>query len=158
MSQTTLDFRLLADHPELTATLAGWFAAEWSRPGFELNPQEIETNLKERLNRDRIPLVVLAFQQRQLVATAALKIQEMETHPQYQYWLGGVYTIATARGQGHGTAVVQHSARRAAELGVADLYLYTNSHAGFYNRLGWQVIERPLYHGLTVTIMHKGLT
>lgn len=155
MSQPPLVFRFLGDHPELAATLANWFAAEWSRPGFELDPHDIEIRLMQRLHRDRVPLVVLAFAGVQLVGTAALKIQEMETHPHYQHWLGGVYTLESERGKGYGKAVVQHTTQLAAELDVENLYLYTNSHEGFYAQLGWQTIERPNYHGRTVAIMRK---
>ncbi len=160
MSQpaSALTFHFLADQPELAATLAGWFVAEWSRPGFEIAPQEIEAELKQRLHRDRIPLAVLAYAGEQLVATTSLKIQEIETHKQYDFWLGGVFVIAAERGKGYGKAVVQHCTQLAAELGTSALYLYTNSQESFYVQLGWQTIERPNYRGKTVAIMRKELT
>ncbi len=157
-ASSALTFRFLADQPELTATLTSWFVAEWSRPGAELDPQKIEAEFKQRLHRDRIPLVLLAYSGEQLVATTSLKIQEMETHTHYQHWLGGVFVIEEERGKGYGQAIVQHCTQLAAEMSTSALYLYTNSHEGFYAHLGWQTIERPHYNGKTVAIMRKELT
>jgi GNAT superfamily N-acetyltransferase len=63
------------------------------------------------------------------VATAALKIREMETHPQYEHWLGNVYVLPEFRAQGIGTTVIERAKHEAKRIGIRDLYLYTRDRA-----------------------------
>jgi len=148
----------LADRVDLIPTLAGWFYEEWRHNSTDLTPAIIEGKLNQRLNRDRVPLVLVTLRDDSPIASASLKIQEMETHPQYLHWLGSVYVLPKYRGIGIGSKLVQYSINEAKRLAVHDLYLYTRSHENFYTRLGWKAVERPLYHGRRVVIMKQILS
>lgn len=145
----------LADRPDLIPTLAVWFYAEWGHSNPDLTQATIEGNLKQRLYRDRVPLVSVLLRDDSPIASASLKIQEMETHPQYLHWLGSVYVLPEYRGKGIGSKLVQYFVDEAKRLAVHDLYLYTRSHENFYSHLGWQPIERPYYRGRRVVIMKQ---
>lgn len=148
----------LADKPELLPTLADWFYDEWGRNNARMSPERMRSVLEEFLNTDKIPLTIITMRNSEPIGSATLKIQEMETHRQYLYWLGGVYVHPQYRRQGVGSRLVNYTAAKAKSLEVEELYLYTRSHEGFYARLGWQVIERPLYHERSATIMKRNLS
>src|SRR5512147_1529547 len=153
MSPTSapIEIRYLADCPELIPVLASWFYAEWRRP--DLSIERIERRLYDRLNRDRLPLVLVGFRDQQPVASASLKIQEMDIRPEYLHWLGSVYVRPEARNQGIGSQLVEYIAGEARRLGVEELYLYTTYSERLYARLDWITIERVEYHGRSLVIM-----
>lgn len=158
MVHTTDKFVYLADRPELIPTLAEWFYKEWGYNFSDLTQAIIEDNLRERLNRDTIPLVLVLLRDDSPIASASLKIQEMETHPHYLHWLGSVYVLQEFRGVGIGSYLVKYTVDKAKQIGVGSLYLYTRSKENFYAGLGWHTIERPLYHGRWVAIMKQILS
>jgi N-acetylglutamate synthase-like GNAT family acetyltransferase len=152
-----ISIEYLADQPELVPLLSTWFFNEWGRNNPALTVKVIEERVKQRLNRDKPPLCLVAFVENQPVATAALKIREMETHPQYVHWLRNVYVLPEYRAQGIGTAVIERAKDEAKRIGIRDLYLYTRDRVSLYTRLGWQTIEQATYRGRTATIMRQGL-
>jgi N-acetylglutamate synthase-like GNAT family acetyltransferase len=105
------------------------------------------------MNRDKLPLTLIAFLRGELIGSAALKIREMETHPQYEYWLGSVYIEAQHRGKGYGTELVQAAMKEAARFEIQELYLYTRGNKSFYSNLGWKEIEKTNFRGRLAIIM-----
>jgi GNAT superfamily N-acetyltransferase len=159
MGSTSTDrYTYLADQPQLLPILADWFYEEWGDTDAGRSPEYMRQVLSSYLNRDRIPLAIVRMRGSRPIATASLKIREMETHPQYLHWLGGVYVHPDFREQGIGSQLVEFAAREAQKFSVQDLYLYTRSHASFYSRLGWQEIERTLYKNRAAVIMKRNLS
>ncbi|MCJ7536833.1 MAG: GNAT family N-acetyltransferase [Anaerolineales bacterium] len=148
----------LADQPALIPVLANWFYDEWGRRDPSSSPERMRQILGGNLNRDKIPLIIVLLRGSQPIASASLKIREIETHPQYLNWLGGVYVHPDYRDQGIGSQLVEYSANEAKRLQVNELYLYTRSHEEFYTRLGWQVIEKPIYEGCLAIVMRRILS
>ncbi len=152
-----LRIEYLAEHPDLVPVLASWFYDEWGRRNPENSMVKVEQRLRGRMNMDSLPLTLVGFLNGQLVASASIKIQEMDTHPQYMHWLGAVYVHPPYRNQGFGSEIVGYTALEAKRLAVRQLYLYTRSHEDFYTRLGWLSIERTQYHGRQAVIMKRTL-
>ena len=152
-----VEIRYLADSPELLTILSAWFYDEWGQGDPPFATQDFEAQFRARLHRDHLPLALVAFLDGIPVATASLKIQEMDTHPQYLHWLGGVYTLPQYRGRGIGSRLVEAAATEAKRLGVDALYLYTRRSVDLYAKLGWTTIEQPLYQGKRVLIMRRRL-
>jgi len=148
-----VEIGFLADHSDLVSVIASWYYQEWGQIEPVFTPQCFELELCERLNRDRLPLTLVAFNDSIPVATASLKLKEMETHPEIQHWLGGVYTLPEYRRRGIGSQIVKHATTVARHLGVSVLYLYTRNSESLYAREGWVTIERPIYHERKVAIM-----
>jgi GNAT superfamily N-acetyltransferase len=144
---------LLADHPELIETLARWHCDEWGRPDDPKSRAFWESALRREAGRDEIPIVFIALDGDALVGSVSLVEHNMNTHRELSPWLAGTFVHAPRRAEGIGTALVRHAVRRAVELGVRRLYLYTESARGFYDKLGWQPFSEELYEGATVTVM-----
>ena len=152
------EYIYLADRPKLLPVLADWFYVEWGRGNPNSSPESMQRILREFLNKDQIPLTIVCLRDSEPIASASLKIQEMETHPQYLHWLGGVYVHPQHRNQGIGSHLVEYTANEAKNLNIEQLYLYTRNHEDFYTRLGWQVIVRPLYEGRVAIVMRRILS
>lgn len=152
-----LNIYCLADFPELIPVLVDWFYAEWGRPESGITPTSISKSLHRRLNRDSLPLALVALHGQEPVGSASIKIQEMETHPQYTHWLGSVYMKEEHRRQGFGSQLVEAAVQSAKSCAVKELYLYTRQSESLYASLGWTALERPRYHGREVVIMKRKL-
>ena len=152
-----IEIKYLADHPELTHLLATWFDDEWGKNNPSLTMELIERRVRKRLNRDKIPLCMVALTKSKPIATATLKIREMEIYPQFEYWLGNVYVLPEYRNQGAGSQITEATIEKAKLLGVKNLYLYTQDREHFYQRLGWITLEQVEYHAHPVVIMRRTL-
>ena len=156
-SPPAIKFIYLADQPQLLPVLADWFFEEWGHQNPRSSLLSMQDELERYLHKDRIPLAVVSLKDSQPVASASLRIREMESHPQYMHWLGGVYVHPDHRRQGIGSRLVEFTAAEARRLSVEELYLYTRTRVKFYARLGWQVIEKPFYEGKVVSVMKREL-
>lgn len=145
----------LADHKEVIPTLAQWFYQEWAylHPARTLG--DVQRLLEERTNKEKIPVALVAFEGDELLGTVCLKVHDMDTRLELAPWLAGLYVSAPRRKQGIGSMLVSAIEKKAHELGVQMLYLYTPESEGFYAKLGWNVKERTEYHGYPVSIMQK---
>jgi predicted N-acetyltransferase YhbS len=150
-----IEIEYLADQPELVHLLSTWFHDEWGKNNPALTLEDIERHVRERSNRDKIPLCLVAFANSEPIATATLKIREMEIYPQFEHWLGNVYVVPEYRNQGVGSQITKSTVERAKLLGVKNLYLYTQDQESFYQRLGWTTIEQVEYHGHMVVVMRQ---
>lgn len=148
-------FALLADRPELVPTIAAWLYDEWGHTYPDGSPRHTEVALRGRCQRDQLPLALVGFVGNEPMSTASLKIREMETHPQFEHWLGTVYVLPRFRRRGYGAKIVVAAEQVACGLGLEQLYLYTRHSETFYANLGWASIERPMYRQRPAIIMHK---
>lgn len=94
------------------------------------------------------------------VGTASLARHDLDSRPDLGPWLAGVFVLPGHRGQGHAAALVRHVEGFAAARGVARLWLFTNTAAELYARLGWQDAgpERTRRSGQVVRLMHRDLS
>ncbi len=152
-----MEIAYLADHKEVIPTLAQWFYEEWAYLHPDRTLEDVERLISERTNKNKIPVALVAFNGKELLGTVCLKTHDMETRLDLTPWLAGLYVAKPWRRKGIGTALVKAIEKKANELTVKNLYLYTPESEGFYSRLGWRVKERVEYHACPVTIMEKGI-
>ena len=67
----------------------------------------------------------------------------------------GLLVVPHHRRRGIGALLVAAAERQASALGVRSLHLYTPASEGFYERLGWSVIDRMALPSGSVSVMHK---
>jgi GNAT superfamily N-acetyltransferase len=147
----------LADYPEYVPVVASWIFYEWDchAPGMTLH--QVETKFRNHLNRDSLPLAVIALADGLPVGTASLIIHDMDTRPDLSPWLAAVYVPPEHRNQGIGSAMVRAVEDVGKRLRIGRLYLFTPDRERFYARLGWSVMERTEYRNQRVAIMVKSL-
>lgn len=150
-----MDIEYLADHRDVIPTLAHWFYEEWAYLHPDRTLDDVERLITERANKTQIPIALVAFDGNELLGTVCLKMHDMETRLDLTPWLAGLYVARPWRRRGVGTALVKAIEKKASELTVQKLYLYTPESEGFYAHLGWQLKEKTVYYGCPVTIMEK---
>jgi predicted N-acetyltransferase YhbS len=147
----------LADLPDALSVIARWHHAEWGRYSADRTVASMRERLRGHLNRDRIPLTVVAHEEGRPVGTAGLVEHDMETRRELAPWLADVVVEPGRRDAGIGTRVVEFAVERARDLGVKRLYLFTPDRESFYARMGWSVRERTDYRGESVVVMQLDL-
>lgn len=149
-----LELALLADRPDAASTVAGWYFNEWGRKRPGNTPKRIGAKIQGSLNRDRVPLIVLAVQGGEVVGAAELKYREMDIYPEKEYWLGGVFVVPRCRGGGVASLLASRVMEIAKSFGIHVLYLQTeHMTGGLYARLGWKPVENVQYKGTNVLVM-----
>lgn len=143
----------LADHPETLETIVQWMHQEWGgvRGGETL--EQRRNRFTNSLNRDRIPLAVVALEAGEVLGSASLVDHDMETRMELTPWLASVFVSEEYRRRGVGAELVRRIMAEAGKLKVPLLYLYTVHSERLYASLGWTVMERTNYLEHTVVIM-----
>ncbi len=155
-----MDIHYLSDHQEVVPILAAWIYDEWSFLYPEMTVQGVSGFLRERMNKDQLPLTLVAFEAGEPVGTVSLKMFDMETRKDLIHWLTSLYVVEPWRRKKIGSRLVALAEKKAVELGVAKLFLFTidvNLPGLFYAKLGWSEKEKTKYHSCPVTIMEKNL-
>jgi GNAT superfamily N-acetyltransferase len=147
----------LANHPEHVSTVAQWVMDEWGHefPGTTL--ESLEEKFRGHLNRNAIPLTLLAMDGDRPLGTASLVFHDMKDRQDLSPWLAAVYVLPEQRGRGIGAKLVKSVELLAANLEVEKLYLFTPDQESFYIRMSWSVLERTTYREKDVVIMVKEL-
>ena len=153
-----MDIHHLGDHQEVIPVLAVWIYDEWSYlyPGITL--RDIEGFLRERVNKQSLPLTLVALDSGEPVGTVSLKPFEMETRTDLTPWVVSLYVAKPWRRRRIGSALMKTIEQKAASLDFRKLFLFVadNALAGlFYAKLGWVIRENATYHSYPVIIMEK---
>ena len=149
----------LADHENLLPVIGKWYFEEWGYLNKEKTLLSEIENLQIYLNKDKIPLMLLAIENDIPIAVAQLKYNEMTIYPQKKHWLGGVYVSKEHRGKGMAKKIISELIKKARLLNVEKLYLQTeNLRGGLYAQMGWLPLEQINYHGTDVLVMVKDIS
>jgi GNAT superfamily N-acetyltransferase len=153
-----MEFKFLADKPEAITLIARWYYDEWGHAAKDNSVQKICDRIQGMLNRDKIPVHVLAVDGDKILGVAQLKIREMDIYPEKEHWLGGVFVAPESRANGIGSQLVSKAIALAVSFKVQKLYLQTERlDGGLYARLGWEPLEKVHYNGLHVLVMERNL-
>ncbi len=150
----------MADHQEVVPILATWIYDEWSYLYPEMTLQDVVSFLRERVNKEKLPLTLVAFEAGEPVGTVSLKMFDMETRSDLSHWLTSLYVVKPWRRRKIGSRLVETAEKKAVELEIRKLFLFTTDVALpglFYSKLGWIVKEKTIYHSCPVIIMEKDL-
>jgi GNAT superfamily N-acetyltransferase len=154
-------YLLFRDRREVIPVLADWIYNEWSflYPG--KTSHYIESLLRKRLNKKKLPITLVAFQAGKPVGTVSLKASDMKTRRYLRPWVASLYVAKRWRGKGVGSSLMKAVEQKAAKLGIRKLFLFTADSdlaARFYSKLGWQVKGKTIYQSYPVIIMEKELS
>lgn len=155
--EVTVDF--LAHHRDAIPQLARWSYGEW-RVVYEQLGMTFDDGVAAyhlRAQTDALPLGVVALADGAVIGTGALKADDLPPRSQLTPWLGGIFVAPEHRNCGVARAIVERLADEARRLNLPRLYLWTNSAARLYAKLGWQEQERLEYCGSAITVMVREL-
>ncbi len=155
-----MDIQYLGDHQEVIPVLAAWIYGEWSYLYPEMTIPDIVSMLRERINKKKLPLTLVAIHAGEPVGTVSLRTFDMETRKDMPYWLTSLYVVKPWRRRKIGTRLVTAAEHKAYGLDICSLFLYTTDFILsdlFYSKLGWMVKEKTVYHSHPVIIMEKDL-
>src|SRR5947207_15308533 len=149
----------LASCPEFVDALArlSWKELQEIYQQREQTLEDCLKNYQERINSDRLPLTLVAVHGSELVGMVSLKYHDMDTRPDLDPWLGGLFVLPEWRNQGVGTMLMHRATEEARRLKVPRLYLWTHTAERLYHKLGWQFVERTNYFGKEAVVMEIDL-
>lgn len=155
----SLSFAYLADRLEAVPQIARWWFDEWghTRPGDSV--EALTSRIYGLLNRDQLPIQVVAILEREIVGVAVLKLHEMfDLYPDKDFWLGDVFVSPEFRGRGIGSALVKRIVEIALSKGIGAVHLQTKDlSGGLYTKLGWEEMEQIHHQGYHALLMVKPL-
>lgn len=117
--------------------------AWWKPHGHPLDL--IRGRMRENMEDTPIPLALVAYDGGRFLGTASAIASDLDERPQFSPWVAAVWVEPEARQQGVASALVDHAARACFALGFRRAYLCARAEmTGFYQRLGWTLIERDV--------------
>src|SRR5687767_1256927 len=145
----------IAAHRDRVATLAAWHHAEWGHLYSHWTLEVARAELEEHATRTRgLPTTLVALEDDALLGSVSLVLEDAPEFAEHgSPWLASLYVTRPARGRGLGAALVRAAVARAADEGVAELFLFTPEHREFYQRLGWRPLARTALKGTGVDLM-----
>lgn len=154
-----MEMDFLANNIDTIPVIAKWYFDEWGYLPEENTIEKVKKNLQVYLNTDKIPLMIVAKNEKEILGTAQLKYREMSIYPEKEHWLGGVYVSKNHRGKRIAERIILEIIFNAKKLGVHKLYLQTeNISGGLYRRMDWKPVEHVNYRGNNVLVMEKIIT
>ena len=145
----------LAEKKEFVSELAELHHAEWRHLSPSLTLQKRVEAIENAAGRDGIPKIFIATSGSQLIGSAALVQQDMDSKPDLSPWLAAVYVKEGFRHQGIATALIARCENEAVQSKANTWYLYTEFASKLYEKLGWRHMEYCEYKGVTVNVMSK---
>ena len=135
----TIAITTLAEHPDLVSEVVEIAWREW---GASLPAHEHARWLREAERDSRLHLptsaAFVALDRDRAVGVVQLHEFEIDALRDRSPWVCGMVVRPNYRGAGIGSRLLAALERFAAGHGVAQLWVFTESAAGFYERCGWR--------------------
>jgi GNAT superfamily N-acetyltransferase len=130
--------------------------ARWRAEAFSVLERSVEqeTAALERFVSDAAGQVALIAKRNDVpLGTCLLVPSEIDPIHDVSPWLAGLFVAPEHRRQDVGEVLVRAIEDQARIRGFSRLHLYTTSAAGFYQRLGWRVVDRTDWKGFDTAFM-----
>ena len=147
----------IPDDPQTRLTVARWSVAEWSHT-FPDDTVDTYLDLFEAADAHpgELPVVLVAIEDGRVVGTASLvDDDELPLAAEPGPWVAAVFVDPLQRGRGVGSALVRAALERARELGFARVFLYTQTGADWYGRMGWERVRNAALGDANVTVLSR---
>jgi predicted N-acetyltransferase YhbS len=144
----------LSERPELAAIIAGLQTEAF--PSEETLEEAVE-----RVSAQTAPIgpgqVFILLEGGVPIGTASFTQTDMVARPDLTPWLASVYMVPAHRGRGLAVQLVRAVEMAAREAAVPTLWLFTDTAAPLYARLGWIDVGQVIEAGKPVTLMRRDL-
>ena len=154
-----MEISYLADRPEFIEVLAPWIHAHWRPILVDETLESRKRKLRMHLNRDTLPIALVAHAGAEVYGTAALRVHDLHGREDLTPWLGGVFVGAPYRRTGIGARLCTEAEEKAKVLFPgAPLYLFTLDKQAWYQKMGWSLLQACSWRGREGSVMTKRLT
>ena len=151
-----IDF--LGNYSEFIPKLAELHFNEWNHLSPDMTVEDRVFKLTEISKSIDVPFMLVAVENNQLIGSAALVYDDMETRKDLSPWLAAVFVKPEYREKGIGTKLITSIEDEAKKRRISKLFLYTEHARRLYSKLGWHDLEECEYQGVDVVIMDKQLS
>ena|SRR5947209_7047695 len=135
--------------------VAAWIASEWGR--LPIHEYFLAMGRGDAW-ASLLPRTLVAHVGRDAVGTVSVLLNDLETRPEFNPWLGCLYVERSWRGRGIGMDLLRAAEMMASsQLSITRLYLFTDSQADLYARHGWSAFDHDVYLKKPVSLMTKRL-
>ncbi|MEI7792877.1 MAG: GNAT family N-acetyltransferase [Candidatus Berkelbacteria bacterium] len=128
-----IDF--LANHRQFVDAVARFWCLEWGSDKSEQGIEKTKERILHKLNTDKIPLILIAFDGDKCLGTVAIVEDDLEKRPDLTPWIASVYIEENHRGHGIAKLLVEAAMRKAKTLGLKIIYLHTETAHGLYEKM-----------------------
>ena len=131
----------LADAPEFMEEVSRWLWEEWAKgDGYTL--EEIVYRTRYASQRNTVPQMLVAVQDGKPVGVVSLWLNDLKTRQDLSPWMATLYVQDAYRNKHIGQQLQRASIEAVRALGRYDcLYLITKLD-GYYEKLGWEFVDR----------------
>ena len=151
-----IEIAYLDEVPGAVELLAPAFWAEWGvHDGLSLD--QVAAKLRASLNREQLPLALVAREGGELLGTVGLHDNPVVGRRGLGPWLVALWVAPQHRRRGLGSELIAAAERTARKIGVRELYAATSTAIGLFERAGWQELERFAHNGETLSLFHQHL-
>jgi GNAT superfamily N-acetyltransferase len=131
-----LRIEFLADYPQAVMPLGHWMHEEWPIPG--RSAADRAGLFMQCMNRDRVPVTLVAVDEDALAGTVSLLNRSVSTHKHLRPWVASLYVAERWRHGGVATLLVEAAITVAGRLGLPAVYIGVATAArAHYERHGW---------------------
>ena len=155
INTSNMQISLLADFPQFVPSIARCLLEHWR---FALPDDTYDARverLRGHLNKDRLPIALVAHTPHEFVGTVSLRPRDLDDHTELSPWLGGLYVMEAFRHRGIGQALCAAAEDLAKNQNASTLYLFTLDKQDWYEHQKWQVIDQCLWQGRKGIVMCK---
>jgi len=125
----------LADEKKYIEEVSTWVWEEWSKAK-GVNLEEVIYRTNHSICKDRVPQVLIAKLNDDLVGTVSIWYNDLTTRQDLTPWLAALYVNREYRGRGIGALLQEKCIELAKKHGYKKLYLITD-HENYYEKTGW---------------------
>ena len=141
-------------HREHIATLAAWHHAQWGHLYDHWTEDVARADLEDHAGRRTLPTTLVLVEDGRPLGSVSVVLEDApEFCDEGSPWLASLFVVPEARGRGLGGKLVEAAVQLAASQGIAELFLFTPEHAGFYTRHGWHLLTHTSLKGTPVDLM-----
>jgi predicted N-acetyltransferase YhbS len=134
--------------------------ARWRANAFSVLQGSFEQELRsmELFASDQsLGVALVAKADGEPVGTCLLVESEIEPNHDVGPWLAGLFVVPEHRRRGAGAALVRAIEDEARQREFSRVYLYSTDAVAFYERLGWEVLDRTNWKGFDAALMVRDL-
>ncbi len=147
----------LADHPEAIRPLTVAFKREWPEYYGDFDPADLRSQFQSGLQRDQLPIALVALEKNEVVGTATLGGPSIEGFDHLQPWLNGLWVDRRCRRRGIGRTLIEAVEDLGRKLGHAEIYAGTDEALEAFDAWGWETMDKATHKGASVVVLRRVL-